>query len=64
MSPKQQYQEYLKQYPKSLLTYEEWLDEVWEPTISDNFQIGPDGAYEHDEDLSDWDVTLLDGLED
>lgn len=58
MSPKQQYQEYLKQYPKSLLTYEEWLDEVWEPTISDNFQIGPDGAYEHDADLSDWDVTL------
>lgn len=34
------------------------------PYVSDNFQIGPDGAYEHGEDFSDWDVTLNDGLED
>lgn len=34
------------------------------PYISDNFQIGPDGAYEHGEDFSDLDVTLNDGLED
>ena len=26
------------------------------PHVSDDFQIGPDGAYE-------WDVTLMDGLE-
>ena len=32
------------------------------PYISDDFQIGPDGAYEHEEE-SDWDVTLMDGLE-
>ena len=33
--------------------------------ISDDFQIGPDGAYEHDEENEeDWDVTLMDGLED
>ena len=35
------------------------------PYISDDFQIGPDGAYEHtEEDERDWDVTLMDGLED
>jgi hypothetical protein len=28
-----------------------------QPRVSDDFQIGPDGAYE------DWDVTLMDGLE-
>jgi hypothetical protein len=28
--------------------------------VSDDFQIGPDGAYEHN---SDWDATLMDGLE-
>jgi hypothetical protein len=31
-----------------------------EPRVSDDFQIGPDGAYEHN---SDWDATLMDGLE-
>jgi len=38
-------------------------DEGFTPYVSDNFQIGPDGAYEHKDDLSDWDVTLNDGLE-
>jgi hypothetical protein len=38
-------------------------DEVFIPYVSDNFQIGPDGAYEHEDNLSDWDVTLNDGLE-
>jgi hypothetical protein len=31
-----------------------------QPRVSDDFQIGPDGAYEHN---SDWDATLMDGLE-
>jgi hypothetical protein len=31
-----------------------------EVNISDDFQIGPDGAYEHTE----WDNTLMDGLHD
>lgn len=37
-----------------------------DPIISDNFLIGPDGAYEYgdEESLSDWDVTLNDGLDD
>jgi hypothetical protein len=30
-----------------------------QPRVSDDFQIGPDGAYEYD----DWDKTLMDGLE-
>ena len=48
-----QYQNYLKENPHSLLTYDEWLNYIWEPYISDDFQIGSDGAYEHtDEDHS------------
>jgi hypothetical protein len=31
-----------------------------QPYVSDDFQIGPDGAYEHN---SDWDSTLMDGIE-
>ena len=38
------------------------------PYVSDDFQIGPDGAFEWDEDemkeFLEWDVTLMDGLED
>lgn len=40
-------------------------NEMVEPYISDNFQIGPDGAYEDDwGDWQDWDNTLMDGLDD
>lgn len=35
-----------------------------DPYISDNFQIGPDGAYEADDNIEDWDNTLSDGLND
>jgi hypothetical protein len=37
------------------------------PYVSDDFQIGPDGAYEYTEgemkEFLEWDVTLNDGLE-
>ena len=70
-----QYQNYLKENPTPTLTYDEWismrfstpsdvihsLQPMTPPYVSDDFQIGPDGAFE---DLSDWDVTLMDGLED
>jgi hypothetical protein len=59
-----QYEHYLTENPTSKLTYNEWLTQIWEPVISDNFQIGPDGAFEYDDDFSDWDITLIDGLED
>ena len=67
-----QYKNYLLENPTSTLTYDEWLDQLWSPIISDNFQIGPDGAFEwvdehyssENEEMKDWDNTLLDGLED
>ncbi len=42
---------------------------IKEPVVSDDFTIGPDGAFEMteelpDDNISDWDVTLMDGLED
>jgi hypothetical protein len=49
-----------------LFTGEQYYNETYinkddkQPRVSDDFQIGPDGAYEHN---SDWDVTLMDGLE-
>ena len=60
-----QYKNYIQENPTSTLTYDEWLDKkFWEIYVSDDFQIGPDGAFEYDDDISDWDVTLMDGLED
>ena len=52
-----QYEEYLKKVPTSKLTYDEWMEQIWTSYIR-NFQI------DHKEDLSDWDVTLSDGLDD
>lgn len=50
-----QYQNYLKKNPH--ISYDEWLDDLSkrfltiikhdEPKVSDDFQIGPNGAYEH-----------------
>ena len=52
-----QYKNYLQENPTSELTYDEWMEQVWTSYIR-NFQI------DYKEDLSDWDVTLLDGLDD
>ena len=52
-----QYKNYLQENPTSKLTYDEWMEQIWTSYIR-NFQI------DYKEDLSDWDVTLLDGLED
>lgn len=52
-----QYKNYLQENPTSKLTYDEWMEQIWTSYIR-NFQI------DHKEDLSDWDVTLLDGLDD
>ena len=49
------YQNYLKENPHSILTYEEWLNQ-WKSIATE--------LIEHDDDISDWDVTLTDGLED
>lgn len=54
-----QYENYLKTNPH--ISYDEWLGDLsdklsaiieyneFEPIVSDNFQIGPDGAYEFSE---------------
>lgn len=52
-----QYKNYLQENPTSKLTYDEWMEQIWTSYIR-NFQI------DYKEDLSDWDVTLLDGLDD
>ena len=52
MTLQTQYKEYLKNNPDSKLTYEEWLDEL---SVS--------LAEAAKEEFNDWDVTLLDGLE-
>jgi hypothetical protein len=54
---KTQYEKYLKQNPLSILTYDEWMEQIWTPTVLNFSQMGSD-------DISDWDNTLLDGLED
>lgn len=62
-----QYKNYCTNNPTIKLTQIEWFKNVLSPMvnkisfISDDFQIGPDGAYE---DNSDWDITLEDGLDD
>jgi len=71
---KEQQREILAEMTKNdqeLGLYDEPFDNpmIKEPVISDDFTIGPDGAFEMTEELpdnniSDWDVTLMDGLED
>lgn len=58
-----QYENFLKENPTSKLTYDEWINQKFSaipkvisnlqpmtpPYVSDNFQIGPDGAFEMEE---------------
>jgi hypothetical protein len=48
-----QYQNYLKENPHSNLTFNEWYFNVW-----------TDWGTNTNDDISDWDNTLMDGLED
>lgn len=58
------YELYKKFYPESTITFEEWVNTKPTTThISDDFQIGPEDAFEYEDDLKDWDNTLMDGLE-
>lgn len=72
-----QYKKYLEENPDKPLSYEEWFSKWGELNglpiesdllVSNDFQIGPDGAFEYEEedidDLDDWDSTLADGLDD
>jgi hypothetical protein len=63
-----QYKNFLSDNPDSKLTFEEWSLYYWrfsnmeipqkEPYVSDDFQIGPDGAYEHSDREIDFDQVL------
>jgi hypothetical protein len=73
MTLEEQHKKFLLENPDIKLTFIEWirlfnsrtLPENFEPIVSDDFMIGPDGAFEYNEDdMKDWDVTLMDGLED
>lgn len=52
---KRQYKIYQKQNPDSNLSYDEW-----EKMFLENLKLG----MELGDDFSDWDVTLMDGIED
>lgn len=54
---KKQYLDWLKENDPIFITYDVWLRDVlgkqlehFIPIVSDDFQIGPDGAYEHGEE--------------
>ena len=55
----QQYKYYLKDNPESTYTFDEWKEKVFHPML-ESFVRSSLG----DEDLKDWDNTLMDGLED
>lgn len=63
-----QYKQWLQENPNQQLTYEQWFSKWSEinslPIVSDDFQIGPDGAFEYEDHIEDWDDTLMDGIED
>ena len=71
---KEQQKEILEEMMKNdqeLGLYDEPFDNpmIKEPVVSDDFTIGPDEAFEMteelpDDNISDWDITLMDGLED
>ena len=58
-----QYQQYLQQGPDPQLSYDAWMKSRFAPPYG--FQFGSQGTIKYDDsDVSDWDVTLQDGLED
>ncbi len=50
---KTQYNNFITENPQSKRTFEEWKENKFNtpnekiPYVSDDFQIGPDGAYKH-----------------
>lgn len=51
-----QYKNYLKENPNSNITFEEWEKNIFLEKLKSGLELG--------DDFSDWDVTLMDGLED
>lgn len=60
MTLEQQYEKYKKENPDSTYTFDEWKEKVFHPILENFMRI----SYDFDkEELSDWDVTLMDGLD-
>jgi hypothetical protein len=60
MTLEQQYEKYKKENPDSSYTFDEWKEKVFHPILENFMRI----SYDFDkEELSDWDVTLMDGLD-
>ncbi len=55
-----QYNNYIKKYPDSGLSFNEWHEQIWVPVIEKYSKAYND----NEDDIKVWDVTLLDGLED
>lgn len=55
---KRLYENWLKTNPDAIVTYEEWKKNNSTPLY--NFEHGDDYV----DEISDWDVTLMDGLDD
>jgi hypothetical protein len=58
MTLESQYKEYLKDHPDSTYSFDEWKEKVFHPMLESFVRISLD-----EEDLKDWDNTLMDGLE-
>jgi hypothetical protein len=54
-----QYVYYLKDHPESTYTFDEWKEKVFHPMLESFVRTSLD-----EEDLKDWDDTLMDGLDD
>jgi len=51
-----QYKNYLKENPDSTISFEDWEKNIFLEKLKCGLELG--------DDFSDWDVTLMDGLED
>ena len=60
MTLESQYKEYLQNNPDSTYSFDEWKHKVFHPILEAFIQE----LEKFKDDIKDWDVTLMDGLED
>ena len=60
MTLEQQYKQYLQDNPDSTYSFDEWKEKVVRPILEAFIQE----LEKFKDDIKDWDVTLMDGLED
>jgi len=60
MTLESQYEKYKKENPESSYTFDEWKEKIFHPMLESFVRI----SYDFDkEEFKDWDVTLMDGLD-